>query len=117
MIVVGLIMPFAVPSDSTELVMHRRTIVGSLIGGTSEYGPYLDFCGKHNITSTVELVRLEDVNAAYPRAVSAQVRYRYVIDMARSMNGAKYRRADPQVVQSLIHGGSDEQNTKRHQLA
>ena len=85
LIVVGLIMPFAVPPDSTELIMHRRAIVGSLVGGTSEYGPYLDFCGKNNITSTVEMIRLEDVNEAYPRVMAAKVRYRYVIDMGQSL--------------------------------
>lgn len=91
MVVVGLIMPFGTPPDGTFLVMHRRGIVGSLIGGSKEYQPFLDYCGQKNITATVETIPLEGINDAYPKVKSKQVRYRYVIDIAGSAkqpNGA-----------------------------
>lgn len=84
MVVVGLLMPFATPVDSALLAMHRRSVSGSLVGGTGEYQPFLDYCGQKNIVSDVELVTLDQVNDVFPRVMAKQVRYRYVIDLAAS---------------------------------
>ena len=76
-----------VPSDAPQLhafplIMGRRSLAGSLIGGIKETQEMLDFCGKHNITADIELIPIGKVNEAYERVLKAQVRYRFVIDMA-----------------------------------
>ena len=60
----------------------RNAVAGSLIGGIAETQEMLDFCGQHCITSDVEVIRIQDINAAYDRLLKADVRYRFVIDMA-----------------------------------
>ncbi|MGB9076460.1 MAG: NAD(P)-dependent alcohol dehydrogenase [Terracidiphilus sp.] len=64
------------------LLMRRRTLSGSLIGGIPETQEMLDFCGKHNITSDVEVIPIQKVNEAYERLLKADVKYRFSIDMA-----------------------------------
>jgi len=64
------------------LIMQRRTVAGSLIGGIAETQELLDFCGKHGITADVELINMADINAAYERMLKSDVKYRFVIDMA-----------------------------------
>jgi len=64
------------------LVFRRRSISGSLIGGLPETQEMLDFCGKHNITSDIELIRMDQVNDAYERMLKSDVKYRFVIDLA-----------------------------------
>lgn len=71
-----------VPLNAFSLIGGRRSIAGSLIGGIKETQEMLDFCGKHNVTSDIELVAMQDVNEAYERVVKSDVRYRFVIDMA-----------------------------------
>ena len=61
--------------------MNRRRIAGSLIGGIKETQELLDFCGKHNITSEVEMIDIKNINEAYDRTVKNDVKYRFVIDM------------------------------------
>ena len=65
-----------------SLIMGRRSIAGSLIGGLAETQEMLDFCGKHNITSDVEMISIDKINEAYERILNADVKYRFVIDMA-----------------------------------
>lgn len=67
-----------------SLVMKRRSISGSLIGGIPETQEMLDFCAEHNITSDIELIALEDIEAAYARMLKSDVKYRFVIDHRRS---------------------------------
>jgi uncharacterized zinc-type alcohol dehydrogenase-like protein len=55
---------------------------GSLIGGIKETQEMLDFCGKHNVTSDIELIPIQNINEAYDRLVKSDVKYRFVIDMA-----------------------------------
>ena len=62
--------------------MKRRAIAGSMIGGLPETQEMLDFCGKHNIVSDIEIIRIQDINEAFERVVKSDVRYRFVIDMA-----------------------------------
>jgi len=64
------------------LVFRRRSISGSLIGGLPETQEMLDFCGKHNITSDTEMIRMDQIESAYSRMLKGDVKYRFVIDMA-----------------------------------
>ncbi|MDE1155554.1 MAG: NAD(P)-dependent alcohol dehydrogenase [Acidobacteriaceae bacterium] len=64
------------------LLMGRRSVSGSPIGGLRETQEMLDFCGKHNITSDVETIAIQQVNEAYERLLKADVKYRFSIDMA-----------------------------------
>lgn len=70
-----------------SLVAKRRSLAGSAIGGIQETQEMLDFCGKHNITSDIEVVRADQINEAYERVLRSDVKYRFVIDMA-SMPGS-----------------------------
>ena len=65
-----------------NLILKRRQIAGSLIGGIRETQEMLDFCGAHGITSDVEMIRMQDINVAYERMLKSDVKYRFVIDMA-----------------------------------
>jgi uncharacterized zinc-type alcohol dehydrogenase-like protein len=65
-----------------SLIFGRRNFSGSLIGGIKETQEMLDFCGQHNITSDIELIRIQQINEAYQRLVKNDVKYRFVIDMA-----------------------------------
>ena len=64
-----------------SLITKRRSLAGSLIGGIKETQEMLDFCGKHGITSDIELIPIQKVNDAYQRMVKNDVKYRFVIDM------------------------------------
>ncbi|MGA2850203.1 MAG: NAD(P)-dependent alcohol dehydrogenase [Terracidiphilus sp.] len=64
------------------LIMGRRSFSGSPIGGIPETQEMLDFCGKHNITSDVEVIPIQKVNEAYERLLKSDVKYRFSIDMA-----------------------------------
>ena len=62
------------------LIFNRRKIMGSLIGGLPETQEMLDHCGKHNITSDIELIEPNAINQAYERVLKSDVKYRFVID-------------------------------------
>jgi alcohol dehydrogenase (NADP+) len=64
------------------LIMGRRSLSGSPIGGIPETQEMLDFCGKHNLTADVEVIPIQKVNEAYERLLKADVKYRFSIDMA-----------------------------------
>jgi len=64
------------------LIMRRRSLSGSMIGGVAETQEMLDFCGKHNITADVEVIPIQKVNEAYDRLLKSDVKYRFSIDMA-----------------------------------
>ena len=68
--------------NTVPLIMGRKSVAASLIGGIAETQEMLDFCGKHNIVSEIELIKMQDINEAYERMVKSDVRYRFVIDMA-----------------------------------
>jgi uncharacterized zinc-type alcohol dehydrogenase-like protein len=65
-----------------NLVFKRRSLAGSLIGGVPETQEMLDFCAEHGITSDIEVIRMQDIEAAYARMLKSDVKYRFVIDMA-----------------------------------
>jgi uncharacterized zinc-type alcohol dehydrogenase-like protein len=70
------------------LLMGRRNLSGSLIGGIPETQEMLDFCGTHDITADVEVIPIQKVNEAYERLLKSDVKYRFSIDMA-SLKAAK----------------------------
>ena len=65
-----------------NLIMGRKSLVGSLIGGLPETQEMLDYCAKHNIVSDIELINIQDIHSAYDRMVKGDVKYRFVIDTA-----------------------------------
>lgn len=75
----------ATPHDSPEvfnLIMKRRAIAGSMIGGIPETQEMLDFCAEHGIVADVEMIHAEQINEAYERMLKGDVHYRFVIDNA-----------------------------------
>jgi alcohol dehydrogenase (NADP+) len=72
----------AIPVAGFSLIMGRRGLAGSVIGGIPETQEMLDFCGKHGITCDIELIPIQKINEAYERVLKSDVRYRFVIDMA-----------------------------------
>jgi uncharacterized zinc-type alcohol dehydrogenase-like protein len=65
-----------------SLIMGRRSLSGSNIGGIAETQEMLDFCGEHNITADVEVIPIQKANEAYERLLKSDVKYRFCIDMA-----------------------------------
>jgi len=70
------------PVSAFALIMGRRSLSGSPIGGIAETQEMLDFCGQHNITADVEVIPIQKVNEAYERLLKSDVKYRFSIDMA-----------------------------------
>ncbi|MCZ4320011.1 NAD(P)-dependent alcohol dehydrogenase [Aequorivita viscosa] len=85
MVLVGAVEPLE-PFHGGGIISGRKRIAGSLIGGIKETQEMLDFCGKHNIVSDIEIINIENINEAYDRVVKADVKYRFVIDMASLKN-------------------------------
>jgi uncharacterized zinc-type alcohol dehydrogenase-like protein len=65
-----------------SLILPRRNLAGSLIGGIRETQEMLDFCGTKNIACDVEVIRMDQINQAYERMLRSDVKYRFVIDLA-----------------------------------
>ena len=68
--------------NTVPLILGRKSVAGSVIGGIAETQELLDFCGEHNIVSEIEIIRIQEINEAYERMLKSDVRYRFVIDMA-----------------------------------
>lgn len=81
LVLVGQIGPLAEPS-TVPLILGRRRIAGSPIGGIRETQELLDFCAKKNILPDCEMIRMDQINEAFERMERADVHYRFVIDMA-----------------------------------
>lgn len=77
--------PFSLPAFG--LIMGRKSVSGSPIGGIRETQEMLDLCGQHNITADVEVIGVDKINEAYERLLKSDIKYRFTIDMA-SLNGA-----------------------------
>jgi uncharacterized zinc-type alcohol dehydrogenase-like protein len=81
MLVVGL--PSEYPNTKPfSLIKNRRSITGSMIGGTKETQEMLDYCAEKNIVTDVEVIPMRQINEAYERMIKSDVRYRFVIDMS-----------------------------------
>ena len=65
-----------------NLIMKRRRLAGSLIGGIKETQEMLDFCAQHKIVSDIEVIRMDEIETAYERMLKGDVKYRFVIDMS-----------------------------------
>jgi alcohol dehydrogenase (NADP+) len=74
--------PQPLPVSAFSLIMGRRSLSGSNIGGIAETQEMLDFCGEHGITADVEVIPIQSVNEAYERLLRSDVKYRFSIDMA-----------------------------------
>lgn len=70
------------PVSAFSLIGGRHSLSGSNIGGIAETQEMLDFCGKHNIVSDVEVIPIQKINEAYDRVVKSDVKYRFSIDMS-----------------------------------
>lgn len=78
---VGQVGPLAEPT-TVPMIMGRRRVAGSLIGGIRETQEMLDFCGEHKILPDCEMIRIDQINVAFDRMERSDVHYRFVIDMA-----------------------------------
>jgi uncharacterized zinc-type alcohol dehydrogenase-like protein len=81
LVIVGQIGPINEMS-TVPLLLGRRRVAGSPIGGIRETQEMLDFCAEKNILPDCEMIRMDQINDAYERMERADVRYRFVIDMA-----------------------------------
>jgi uncharacterized zinc-type alcohol dehydrogenase-like protein len=81
LVMVGYLGPLEPALNTGPLVVNRLAVAGSLIGGLAETQEMLDFCGTHGITSDIEVIRIQDINAAFERLLKSDVKYRFVIDM------------------------------------
>ncbi len=81
-ILVGLIEPVDPALHAANLVMKRRVLAGSLIGGIKETQEVLTFCAEHGIRCDIEMLDIRHINEAYERMIAGDVKYRFVIDMA-----------------------------------
>jgi uncharacterized zinc-type alcohol dehydrogenase-like protein len=70
-----------------NLIMGRRSLAGSLIGGIAETQEMLDFCAKHDIAAEIEMIPIQQINEAYERMLRSVVKYRFVIDMSSLATG------------------------------
>jgi uncharacterized zinc-type alcohol dehydrogenase-like protein len=68
--------------NTVPMIMGRKSVAGSLIGGVAETQEVLDFCGKHGIAADVEVIGMQEINEAFERMLRSDVKYRFVIDMA-----------------------------------
>lgn len=82
LVLVGYLGPLDPFLNSVPMILGRKSVAGSLIGGIAETQEMLEFCGKHNIVSEIEIIKMHDINEAYERMLKSDVRYRFVIDMA-----------------------------------
>jgi alcohol dehydrogenase (NADP+) len=80
MVLVGV--PEPAPLSAPSLIMKRRTLAGSLIGGIRETQEMLDFCAEHDVAADVEVIAIDKINEAYEGMLKGDVRYRFVIDIA-----------------------------------
>lgn len=70
------------PVAAFSLLMNRRSLAGSAIGGIRETQEMLDYCGEHGIASDIEIIPIQQINQAYERLLKGDVKYRFVIDNA-----------------------------------
>ncbi|WP_142687207.1 NAD(P)-dependent alcohol dehydrogenase [Chitinophaga polysaccharea] len=69
------------PVAAFSVIVGRKSLAGSMIGGIAETQEMLDFCGQHNITADIEMINIQQINEAYERLLKGDVKYRFVIDM------------------------------------
>jgi alcohol dehydrogenase (NADP+) len=82
LVIVGFLGNLEPSLNTVPLIMGRKSVAGSVIGGLAETQELLDFCGEHGITADVEVIKIQDINEAYKRMLKSDVKYRFVIDMS-----------------------------------
>ncbi len=82
LVLVGYLGDLSPMLSSVPLIMGRKSVAGSVIGGIAETQEMLDFCGAHGIMPDIEVIKIQDINAAFQRMVKSDVKYRFVIDIA-----------------------------------
>ncbi len=82
LVLVGLLGNLEPTLNTVPLIMGRKSVAGSIIGGIKETQELLDFYEEHGITSDAEIIKIQDVNEAYKRMLKSDVKYRFVIDTA-----------------------------------
>ena len=86
LVLVGYLGDLSPMLNTVAMILGRKSVAGSVIGGIAETQEMLDFCGKHNIVSDIEIIKMQDINEAYERMIESDVKYRFVIDMASLKN-------------------------------
>ncbi|RYG70348.1 NAD(P)-dependent alcohol dehydrogenase [bacterium] len=84
---VGMLDPIEPTIHSTSLIMGRKSVTGSAIGGIAETQEMLDFCAETGVACDIEMIDIQDINGAYDRMLKSDVRYRFVIDIASLKKG------------------------------
>jgi uncharacterized zinc-type alcohol dehydrogenase-like protein len=69
-------------ASGRSLIFGRKSLAGSVVGGMAETQQLIDYCTARNIKADIELIRPDEINRAYERAVNKDVHYRFIIDMA-----------------------------------
>jgi uncharacterized zinc-type alcohol dehydrogenase-like protein len=82
LVLVGFLGGLQTPVDTVPLIVARKAVAGSMIGGMAETQDMFDFCGAHGVVADIETIEMKDINEAYERLLKADVKYRFVIDMA-----------------------------------
>jgi len=82
LVVCGMLATFTEPLDHTEMAFHRRQLAGTLIGGIAETQETLDFCAAHGVVPRVQVIPIQEIDAAFEQMQDGEVRFRYVIDLA-----------------------------------
>ena len=82
LVLVGYLGPLDPFLNSAPMILGRKSVAGSVIGGIKETQEMLDFCGEKGIVSEIEMINMQDINTAYERMIKSDVKYRFVIDMA-----------------------------------
>lgn len=82
LVLVGYLGPLEPALNTVPLILGRKAVAGSVIGGIKETQEMLDFCAQHQIVSDIELISMQDINVAYQRMLKSDVKYRFVIDLA-----------------------------------
>ncbi len=82
LVLVGYLGPLDPFLNSGPMILGRKSVAGSVIGGIKETQEMLDFCGKNNIVSEIEMINMQEINTAYERMIKSDVKYRFVIDMS-----------------------------------
>lgn len=89
LVLVGYLGPLEPMLNTVPLIAGRKSVAGSVIGGIAETQEMLDFCAEHGIVSDIEMIEMQNINAAYERMLKSDVKYRFVIDMASLPKGAQ----------------------------
>jgi alcohol dehydrogenase (NADP+) len=86
LVLVGFLGSLVPTLNTVPMIVGRKSVAGSVIGGIAETQELLDFCGEHGITSDIEVINIQDINQAYERMLQSDVKYRFVIEMASLKN-------------------------------